>query len=235
MGRPKGSKNKPKDLKPEKRPRGRPRKSQEYRDSITAEIESEKKRLTAEFKEQRKIEMAAEIMARRDASDELEQKYPDMKAARAKWEIDKDKLQTHNQYITAIAMLPTIDANDPVQVKQRVEEYMAIATAAGQRMIFETCALALGMPRRTLGYRCTNQAKMTQELRDVYLWISSILQTATAEYAHSGESNAIATIFFARNNLGYTNEDPKQVYTNDEDSAEQSNEEIAKKYGDLPV
>lgn len=201
------------------------------RDAEVERIKQRKKELTVE----RRAQLGAEIMAREQAMMEAETDNEQTRAQRARWRIDKEKLRTHNQYITAIATLPLIDTNDPQQVEERAALYCDIAAAAGQRIVFETMALALGLSRYQLSERLNGRIKMSRECQQVYNRIRSVVDSATAEYAHSGESNAIATIFFAKNNQGYTNEDPRNIVESTDSSADQSNEEIAKKYGDLPL
>lgn len=239
IGRPKGfkvseeSKNKTSNTARAKV--GRPARTPEQRAEEIAEYEAKKNAKEKVLKLERKAELAAQIIAHEQALDEMQREYPKLAEARAKWQIDTDKLRTHNQYITAIAMMPNIDPSDPVQVQNRLQDYLDIAAAAGQRIVFETCALALGLSRLQLRSRLNGQVRMSQDLQNAYAKVRAILDTATAEYAHSGEANAISTIFFARNNQGYTNDDPKNVVENTETGAEQTNDEIRRKYGDLPL
>lgn len=235
MGRPKGSKNKPKEYKPGERPPGRPKKDREKQAAEIAEMNSIRDKRMVELSQQRRIELGAEIMAKEQTAMELETTYSEYKAARAKWKVDKEKLRTHNQYITAIATLPTIDSLDPVQVRERMALYCEIASAAGQRLVFETAALALGITRKMLANRIYGLQRLSQENQQAYAYIRTLLDAAIAEYAHSGEANAIATIFFAKNNQRYSNDDPGHMVDDIDDNVEQTNEEIAKKYGDLPV
>lgn len=253
MGRPKGSKNRPKydDNEPkQKKPRkpterhegsnpighqkGVPYKTEEQKAEDKALLEEVRNRRMKELTNERKAQLGAEIMAKEQTEIELETMSKEVRAVRARWKIDKEKLQTHNQYITAIATLPNINYDDPEQARERVQMYIDIATAAGQRVVFETCALALGMSRQMLYARLNGQVKLSEEQRRVWRWAKALLDSAMAEYAHSGESNAIATIFLARNNQGYTNADPVNIESGSDTAAEQTNEEIARKYGDLP-
>lgn len=220
--------------KPKRKP-GRPKKDREKQAADIAEMEEIRAKRMAELSQQRRAELGAEIMAKEQTAMELETTYPEYKAARAKWKIDKEKLRTHNQYITAIATLPTIDSLDPVQVRERMALYCEIAAAAGQRLVFETAALALGITRKMLANRIYGLQRLSQENQQAYAYIRTLLDAAMAEYAHSGESNAIATIFFAKNNQRYSNEDPRQLVEDANDNVEQTNDEIAKKYGDLPI
>ena len=207
----------------------------EERAQNIAEHQAKKAAREKELQIERKAELAAQILAHEQTMNELQKDNPKLAEARAKWKIDADKVRTHNQYITTIAMLPLIDFNDPAQVQNRIQDYLAIAEAAGQRIVFETCALAFGMSRKQLMLRITGQIRMSTELAESYAKVRAILDSALAEYAHSGEANALTTFFFARNNQGYTNEDPKNIVENASSNAEQTNEEIRRKYGDLPL
>ena len=210
-------------------------KSREEKNKSKAEMEAQKAKRIAELTTERKAQLGAEIMAHEQAMMEMSSGWPEVAKARAKWQIDKAKLTTHAQYITAIATMPIIDPSDPQQVRDRMADYLDIVQAAGQRIVFETCALALGLSRFQLRERINGNTRMSIECQKVYTQIHSILDAALAEYAHSGESNALSTIFFAKNNQLYTNDDPKVIAENSDMSAEQTDEEIAAKYGDLPV
>lgn len=240
MPRTKGAKNKPKptpfDYVPPKNPVGRPKKEQPKpkRQKRTPEEIAADKAKREERQKELTLKYAAELMAKETEAEETAALRKDVAAAQARWKIDRAKLATHNQYVMLIATMPPIDYNDPMAVKDRVQDYLDIAAAAGQRVVFETIALALGMNRVTLRARCNGNIKLSGELRAVYDWIKAIADSSLAEYAHSGESNAIASIFYARNNQGYTNEDP-QVVPEDSSTSEQTNEEIAQKYSDLPI
>lgn len=248
MDKPKESINKPKDIDAEPKPKkprkkyyvptgnppGRPKKDMEKKAQSIEKMEKYRKGRMKELTAERKAQLGAEIIAREEVQTELEGMYPEIRSARAKYKIDKEKITTHNQYITAIATLPPIDYDDPEQVRERTQLYVEIAAAAGQRIVFETLALALGMTRTMLHWRTNGKIRMTEEQRRIWQWVRTIADSALSEYAHSGESNAIASIFFARNNHGYTNADPLDVASDVDTGAEATNDEIAKKYSDLP-
>lgn len=260
MPRPKGSKNKPKEVAaPDqpKRGRGRPPGSKStYKRHLgsnppgrpkgwsplppeeqakRAEEKAEKKAEKEARRKELVIQHAADLMAADQAAEEMAENDPQTRAVRARYKIDKKKMQTHNQYIMAIATLPMIDSLNPSEVLERVQYYLEIASAAGQRIVFETCALALGISRYTLVNRINGKTRLTQEQRNVYTWLAGILDAATAEYAHAGEASPVSTIFFAKNNQGYTNDEPQLNAETADNSTEQSNEEIAAKYSDLPI
>jgi hypothetical protein len=117
----------------------------------------------------------------------------------------------NNKYLAhalAVRNLPDIDTRDPVQVKQRIDDYFALCAAHDMKPTVKGFLNALRVARSTLwewkqgNFRAGTHQQIICEAYDV-------LEELWEGYMMNGKINPVSGIFLAKNNFGYSD---KQEY-----------------------
>ena len=210
-GRPPGAKNKP--IRKGKNPsNGRPFDVTKRQAIVAAQLIEHHEELAERAKEnKRSAEATRRILGMADPG-------------------DNTKVISH---IMNTAFLPPIDANNPDEARARIIDHAKMCAENDMKMTVESTALALGISRNTFREIANGSRKKPHELQEVYAWAYSILQSVTSQSIIEGKAPTVAAIFMMRNNFGYTNVDNPDTDAGAQ-NAGQSTEEIAEKYKDLP-
>lgn len=134
-----------------------------------------------------------------------------------------------------VRSFPKIDISDPVQVENRINEYLVLCMENDMKPTVKGFCNALGgISRNTLWtWRTGQYRKGTHE--EIIVRAYDVLEEMWENYMSNGKINPVAGIFLGVNNFGYR--DVKQVnVTPVVDTAEQvvDVEAIEAKYAELP-
>lgn len=132
----------------------------------------------------------------------------------------------------AIRNLPPIEISDPVQVKNRINEYFALCAANDMKPSATGFRNALRIAKSTLwewrqgNYRGETHQAIICEAYDV-------LEALWEDYMQNGKINPVSGIFLGKNNFGYQD---KQEYVLTPNSGVEAIDAkvIEEKYAELP-
>lgn len=110
--------------------------------------------------------------------------------------------------------LPTIDNNDPIQVKERTTEYFSICAKNDMKPTVAGYAFALGVDRRTLWQWVSGVTHKSTEVKDIIKKAYEMLNIMMEDYMHNGKINPVSGIFLMKNNFGYTDKQEVVVTPN---------------------
>ena len=120
----------------------------------------------------------------------------------------------NTKYLTHALMvrdMPPIDYTDPVQVKQRIDEYFVLCGQNDMKPSVQGFCMALKISRSTLwNWKSGAFRKGTHE--EVIVNAFSTLEALWEDYMQNGKINPMAGVFLGINNYGYR--DVKQVSVN---------------------
>lgn len=117
----------------------------------------------------------------------------------------------NNKYLAhalAVRNMPAIDTRDPVQVKQRIDDYFALCVAHDMKPTVKGFLNSLRVARSTLwewkqgNFRAGTHQQIICDAYDV-------LEELWEGYMMNGKINPVSGIFLAKNNFGYSD---KQEY-----------------------
>lgn len=118
----------------------------------------------------------------------------------------------YTQLAVQVMTLPRVDLKNPEAVRQRVNDYIAITTAADVKPAVSGLALALGINRRILwaivhdqptGGPNVKPPNLPRETVDTLKSVYNSLEYLLENYMLQGKINPVSGIFLAKNHYGY--------------------------------
>lgn len=133
----------------------------------------------------------------------------------------------------AVRNMPAIDTSDPVQVKQRIDDYFALCVAHDIKPSVKGFLNALRVAKSTLwewkngGYRAGTHQQIICEAYDV-------LEALWEDYMMNGKINPVSGIFLGKNNFGYADKQEYVLTPNQQQVTLEDIKVIESKYDELP-
>ena len=143
---------------------------------------------------------------------------------------DNNKFLSHAM---AVYNLPAIDTSDPVQVKQRIDDYFALCVAHDIKPSVKGFLNALRVAKSTLwewrqgNFRAGTHQKIICEAYDV-------LEALWEDYMMNGKINPVSGIFLGKNNFGYQDKQEYVLTPNQQQITPEDIKAISSKYDELP-
>ena len=131
----------------------------------------------------------------------------------------------------AVRNLPPIEIGDPVQVKNRINEYFALCTQNDMKPTVTGFRNALRIGKTTLwewkqgSYRADTHQAIICEAYDM-------LEALWEDYMMNGKINPVSGIFLGKNNFGYQDKQEYVLTPNQKEAVDAS--VIEAKYAELP-
>lgn len=141
---------------------------------------------------------------------------------------DNTKFLSH---ALAVRALPRIDISDPVQVKNRINEYFVLCAENDMKPTVTGFRNALRIGRTTLwewkqgNYRADSHQAIILEAYDM-------LEALWEDYMMNGKINPVSGIFLGKNNFGY--QDKQEYVLTPNQKNEVDPVAIEAKYAELP-
>ena len=133
--------------------------------------------------------------------------------------------------------LPTIDLKDPVQVKDRLNEFFRIHAEADMKPTVSGMGMALGLDRRRLWEIKTGNYGTQKALADLPTLTKDSIKRAYEymeilweNYMQNGKINPVSGIFLGKNNFGYQDKTEYVVTPNVHNDSDYSADDIRKRY-----
>ena len=133
----------------------------------------------------------------------------------------------------AIRNMPQIDTSDPVQVKQRIDEYFQLCVADDIKPSVKGFLNSLRVAKSTLWewkqghYRAGTHQQIILEAYDV-------LEALWEDYMMNGKINPVSGIFLGKNNFGYADKQEYVLTPNTQQITLDDVKAIEHKYDELP-
>lgn len=143
---------------------------------------------------------------------------------------DNNKFLSH---ALAIRRLPAIDTSDPVQVKQRIDDYFSLCVQDDIKPTVKGFLNSLRVAKSTLwewrqgNYRAGTHQAIICEAYD-------ILEALWEDYMMNGKINPVSGIFLGKNNFGYQDKQEYVLTPNQQQISAEDVKAIASKYEELP-
>lgn len=143
---------------------------------------------------------------------------------------DNNKFLSH---ALAVHSLPPIDTRDPVQVKQRIDEYFGLCVADDIKPTVKGFLNSLRVAKSTLwewkqgNYRAGTHQAIICEAYD-------ILEALWEDYMMNGKINPVSGIFLGKNNFGYQDKQEYVLTPNQQQITPEDVKAISSKYEELP-
>jgi hypothetical protein len=143
---------------------------------------------------------------------------------------DNSKFLSH---ALAIRNMPEIDTRDPVQVKQRINDYFALCAANDVKPSVKGFLNSLRVAKSTLwewrqgNFRAGTHQQIICEAYDV-------LEALWEDYMMNGKINPVSGIFLGKNNFGYQDKQEYVLTPNQQQITVEDVKLIESKYEELP-
>ena len=143
---------------------------------------------------------------------------------------DNNKFLSH---ALAVRNLPAIDTSDPVQVKQRIDDYFELCVAHDIKPSVKGFLNSLRVAKSTLwewkqgNYRAGTHQQIICEAYDV-------LEALWEDYMMNGKINPVSGIFLGKNNFGYQDKQEYVLTPNQQQVTPEDIKAISSKYEELP-
>ena len=143
---------------------------------------------------------------------------------------DNNKFLSHAM---AVYNLPVIDTSDPVQVKQRIDDYFMLCVEHDIKPSVKGFLNALRVAKSTLwewrqgNFRAGTHQKIICDAYDV-------LEALWEDYMMNGKINPVSGIFLGKNNFGYQDKQEYVLTPNQQHITQEDVKLIASKYDELP-
>ena len=143
---------------------------------------------------------------------------------------DNNKFLSH---ALAIRNMPEIDTSDPVQVKQRIDDYFVLCVQNDIKPSVKGFLNSLRVAKSTLwewkqgNYRAGTHQQIICEAYDV-------LEALWEDYMMNGKINPVSGIFLGKNNFGYQDKQEYVLTPNQQQVTAEDVKLIASKYEELP-
>ena len=133
--------------------------------------------------------------------------------------------------------LPTIDLKDPVQVKDRLNEFFVIHENYDMKPTVSGMGMALGLDRRRLWeiktgtlQGGTSHHALPKETMDSIKKAYEYMEILWENYMQNGKINPVSGIFLGKNNFGYQDKTEYVVTPNVQTDSDYSTDDIKKRY-----
>ena len=142
----------------------------------------------------------------------------------------------NNQFLShalAVRILPAIDTSDPVQVKQRIDDYFTLCVQHDIKPSVKGFLNALRVAKSTLwewkqgNYRAGTHQQIICEAYDV-------LEALWEDYMMNGKINPVSGIILGKNNFGYADKQEYVLTPNQQQITPEDVRLIESKYDELP-
>lgn len=143
---------------------------------------------------------------------------------------DNNKFLSHE---LAIRNMPEIDTSDPVQVKQRIDDYFQLCANNDIKPTVKGFLNSLRVAKSTLwewkngGFRAGTHQAIICEAYDV-------LEALWEHYMMNGKINPVSGIFLGKNNFGYQDRQEYILTPNQQQITPEDIKVIESKYDELP-
>ena len=143
---------------------------------------------------------------------------------------DNNKFLSH---ALAVRNLPAIDTSDPVQVKQRIDDYFTLCVQNDIKPSVKGFLNSLRVAKSTLwewkqgNYRAGTHQQIICEAYDV-------LEALWEDYMMNGKINPVSGIFLGKNNFGYQDKQEYVLTPNQQQITAEDIKVIESKYDELP-
>lgn len=143
---------------------------------------------------------------------------------------DNNKFLSH---ALAVRNMPEIDTSDPVQVKQRIDDYFALCVMHDIKPSVKGFLNSLRVAKSTLwewkngGFRSGTHQQIILEAYDV-------LEALWEDYMMNGKINPVSGIFLGKNNFGYADKQEVVLTPNQQQISAEDVKMISAKYEELP-
>lgn len=115
----------------------------------------------------------------------------------------------NNKYLNhaiQIFNLPSIDLNNPEQVKNRIMEYFNICLSNDMRPNIAGVSNALACSRQYLWEIANGKTQKCKEVVDTIKKVQYLLTQQMEDFMQNGKINPVAAIFLMKNNMGYSDQ-----------------------------
>lgn len=128
-----------------------------------------------------------------------------------------------------------IDIKDPVEVKQRINDYFKLYATYDMKPTVAGLGMALGLDRRRLweiktGNYTTSTPKLPSEVEDSIKKAYKLMENLWETYMNSGKINPVSGIFLGKNNFGYQDKTEYVLTPNQKQESDYDADEISKRY-----
>jgi hypothetical protein len=133
----------------------------------------------------------------------------------------------------AVRNMPPIDTSDPVQVKQRIDDYFTLCVQHDIKPSVKGFLNSLRVAKSTLwewrqgNYRAGTHQQIICEAYDV-------LEALWEDYMMNGKINPVSGIFLGKNNFGYADKQEYVLTPNQQQISTEDVRLIESKYDELP-
>lgn len=133
----------------------------------------------------------------------------------------------------AVRNMPPIDTSDPVQVKQRIDDYFTLCVQHDIKPSVKGFLNSLRVAKSTLwewktgGFRAGTHQQIICEAYDV-------LEALWEDYMMNGKINPVSGIFLGKNNFGYKDQQEYVLTPNQRQFSADDVKLIESKYEELP-
>ena len=133
----------------------------------------------------------------------------------------------------AVRNMPPIDTSDPVQVKQRIDDYFTLCVEHDIKPSVKGFLNSLRVAKSTLwewktgGFRAGTHQQIICEAYDV-------LEALWEDYMMNGKINPVSGIFLGKNNFGYADKQEYVLTPNQQQLSVEDVKAISAKYEELP-
>lgn len=133
----------------------------------------------------------------------------------------------------AVHNMPPIDTSDPVQVKQRIDDYFSLCVENDVKPSVKGFLNSLRVAKSTLwewkhgNYRAGTHQAIICEAYD-------ILEALWEDYMMNGKINPVSGIFLGKNNFGYQDKQEYVLTPNQQQISPEDIKAISSKYEELP-
>lgn len=143
---------------------------------------------------------------------------------------DNNKFLAHAM---AVYNLPAIDTKDPVQVKNRIDEYFRLCVQDDMKPTVKGFLNALRVAKSTLWeWRQGNHRAGTHQAIIVEAY--DVLEALWEDYMMNGKINPVSGIFLGKNNFGYQDKQEYVLTPNQQQITQEDVKLIESKYEELP-
>ena len=133
--------------------------------------------------------------------------------------------------------LPTIDLKDPVQVRDRLDEFFGIHERYDMKPTVAGMGMALGLDRRRLWEIRTGSYHTSKQLGELPTLTTDSIKKAYEymeilweNYMQNGKINPVSGIFLGKNNFGYQDKTEYVVTPNVNSDSDYNADDIKKRY-----
>lgn len=143
---------------------------------------------------------------------------------------DNNKFLSH---ALAIRNMPDIDTRDPVQVKQRIDDYFALCVVNDIKPSVTGFLNSLRVAKSTLWeWKQGNFRAGTHQ--QIICEAYSVLEALWEDYMMNGKINPVSGIFLGKNNFGYADKQEYVLTPNQQQLSIEDVKAISEKYEELP-